>query len=39
MGGALEQMRRKEERESEIVNLTNFIARGECSLRLRAGTS
>jgi hypothetical protein len=38
LGGELEQMRRrKEELEREIVNLTNFIAQGDCSPRLRAG--
>ena len=32
LGGELEQMRRrKEEQEREIVNLTNFVAQGECS--------
>jgi len=37
LGGELEQMRRrKEELEREIVNLTNFVAQGECSPGLRA---
>jgi hypothetical protein len=32
MGEEREQMlRRKEELEREIVNLTNFVAQGECS--------
>ncbi len=32
LGGELEQMRRRrEELEREIVNLTNFVAEGECS--------
>jgi hypothetical protein len=38
MGGELEQMlRRKEERESEIVNLNNFIARGRRFTKIESG--